>query len=1270
MKKAHILRTLAIVSLTLLLLGATSWVDQATHTTSAQKTTPNPKVDSVLVQLLQMVQSSSVSSQAVQQAASQAGIPIQGNTITVIAQTSGSAAGIVGAVAAVAAQLTGSSIVRSQSRNFLELQIPLTSAITTPLAVLLQVASITGITYIRPPLAPQALVVSEGVGVSGGSSYHGNGLRGQGAKIAVIDLGFAGFSTARSRGELPVNTQTFDFSGTGLESTTSHGTAVAEIVYDMAPDAQLYLMKIADEVDLENAVDEAIRQGVDIINHSVGWFNTSFYDGTGPIAAAVQRARAADILWVNAAGNYGLRHWQGFATDSNGNTFVEFASGREGLQFTAQAGETVNAFLTWQDWPTSAQDYDLFLVSSTGVTVASSERLQNGSQPPTENLTVRLTSGGTYELRVKAATVTSPKQLSLFNLNQNINPFISAGSLVTPADAASAIAVGAVSYLNWTTGPLQPFSSQGPTTDGRSKPDITGPDSVSTSTAGFSPFIGTSASAPHVAGAAALLLSENPTLTASGLESRLKGGAIPMGSPTQFGAGRLNLTVQIAQRPDLTIIGADFSPRSPRLGDFITVTAQVRNQGNATAGPFVVELRDSFGTLTQNFSGLAAGASTNISFNRQVNASSDTLTLTADPFNQVSEANESNNTAQLTVTAQQIQQLPDLIISGFEFTPQAPRLGDPISFAITVVNQGNAAAGPFTVELRDSRGSDRLTVGGLAAGSSVRLSFQRSILTNSETFQAIADIFNQVSESNESNNSSQITVTAQTPSTLSIDVQTDRTSYRVGDEIRVQFITNADGYVYLYDVDAQGLVTILYPTRESGNAFLRAGSYNLASLLGVSRLQISEPTGLESVHGTLVSGAVNLQLDGQRNSTFTDPNTFRSILTQRIQSINPSLNFAWDVASFQVTSSQPTNQPPVARFTFSPSQPLVNDSVTFDGSSSSDPDGFITSWRWLFEGTTRVEAQGVRVTVRFASVRTYRVTLTVTDNQGATHSTAQEVQVSQRPVNQPPIAQFTFSPQNPTVNQVVTFDGSGSSDPDGQIVRYQWDFNGDGRADATGATVQTSFSRAGNAQVTLIVTDNGGLTNSVSQTIAVSQTPPPLPPLPAQAGFFLIGNKPNNLQVVVQGDPSWTSDHPFQILIRNLSPRGFLDVSQPQVVGNASAEQAQLTGSNRSNPNILLKGTARDGKVVYTFRVNFYPPDSQPLHFTPEMDMDGDANRERWPQVSAFVVVGDRAVEVRLTNQTGDFVLKARNGNLLPFSIENIDVCDSSLSNCVPLGQS
>ena len=91
--------------------------------------------------------------------------------------------------------------------------------------------------------------------------------------------------------------------------------------------------------------------------------------------------------------------------------------------------------------------------------------------------------------------------------------------------------------------------------------------------------------------------------------------------------------------------------------------------------------------------------------------------------------------------------------------------------------------------------------------------------------------------------------------------------------------------------------------------------------------------------------------------------------------------------------------------------------------------------------------------------------------------------------NQPPVANFTYTPEHPTVNQTVIFDASFSYDPDGMIVSYDWDF-GDG-ATASGVVVTHAYSVAGNYTVTLIITDDSGATNSTSRLITV------LPPTPA-----------------------------------------------------------------------------------------------------------------------------------------------------------------------------
>ncbi len=410
-----------------------------------------------------------------------------------------------------------------------------------------QVASIS---YIRKPLSMVTLGLrrTEGLVPTGALLLQSAGFRGQNVKVAVIDLGFAGLARAKKAGALnpAMVVDEEDYSREGLETGTSHGTGVAEIVHAMAPQAWLYLKKVSDEVDLENAVDDAIAQGIQIINHSVGVANANFNDGTGIVAEIADRARAHGILWVNAAGNHAQSHWMGSFQDRDHNRWLEFAPGREELYIRTDFPGAIELYLTWDDWPRSREDFDLFLYDAQGRLVASSQNYQTGYEQPTEEIQYVAWTPGVYRARILARHVSrSDMRLKLFDLSQHsVEPNIPEGSILTPADARGALAVGAISARLWKSGPQEPYSSQGPTSDGRIKPDLIGPDAVANYT--FAYFTGTSASAPHVAGAAALLLSQHPHWTADQLQSYLEAQAMDMGEPSKdniYGAGRLDLSL-------------------------------------------------------------------------------------------------------------------------------------------------------------------------------------------------------------------------------------------------------------------------------------------------------------------------------------------------------------------------------------------------------------------------------------------------------------------------------------------------------------------------------------------------------------------------------------------------------------------------------------------------------------------------------------------------------------------------------------------------------
>ena len=173
---------------------------------------------------------------------------------------------------------------------------------------------------------------------------------------------------------------------------------------------------------------------------------------------------------------------------------------------------------------------------------------------------------------------------------------------------------------------------------------------------------------------------------------------------------------------------------------------------------------------------------------------------------------------------------------------------------------------------------------------------------------------------------------------------------------------------------------------------------------------------------------------------------------------------------------------PIASFTFNPSNPTISDLVTFTDESS-DSDGSIVSWSWDFDDEESSNVQNP--THRFKTPGTYSVCLTVTDNDGLTDTFSDDIVViDSGSTNVPPVADFSFSPTNPTIEDIVAFTDE-SSDSDGSIVSWSWDFNGDGTEDSDVQNPTCVFESSGDYEITLIVEDNEGATDDYQVTINV-----------------------------------------------------------------------------------------------------------------------------------------------------------------------------------------
>jgi len=452
-----------------------------------------------------------------------------------------------------------------------------------------------------PPLVQTMLqaYVSEGLSVIQADQWQAAGFTGRGVQIGILDQGFDGYR-ALLGSELPAQIEIRSFVP-GIEPDAtgeSHGTAVAEILHDIAPDAKLFLAYYdGGDVSMGNAVEWLIGQGAQIISHSAGGLAGPM-DGGGRDAELVNRAAAEGVLWINSAGNSASEHYRGVFTDADGDDFHDFDAGNSLLAFRPAPGNLTQIVLNWNDWPVTSEDYDLYLLDREGVVLASSRNVQSGQRAPVEQIVYRFDDQGVYYVAVQTVNTTRAARLDLYiHEARSMEHTSPSSSLATPGDARGALTVGAAHIQD---GRLESFSSYGPTEDGRPKPELIGPDGVSVSVYAPEAFFGTSAAAPHIAGAAALAWSAFPELDASEVRAFLLANtiAVPGDPPADaVGEGALRLPtppnlIGASPRPTLVPISRPTSAPDSSNEAWIAVGILVVS-GAATASALALRRRRS-----------------------------------------------------------------------------------------------------------------------------------------------------------------------------------------------------------------------------------------------------------------------------------------------------------------------------------------------------------------------------------------------------------------------------------------------------------------------------------------------------------------------------------------------------------------------------------------------------------------------------------------------------------------------------------------------------
>ena len=480
-----------------------------------------------------------------------------------------------------------------------------------PLTALEPLATLEAVQFIRPadqPITDQvlqrsdvarAVVATSKVNTSEGDVAHqANSARtthsvdGTGTGIGVISDGVETLADRQATGDVPAPVLVLPGQeggslplACGGRSSGAEGTAILEIVHDLAPGTNLFFATGGGgQAQMAQNIENLCAAGADIIVDDIGYLRASaFQDDV--IAQAVSAAAGNGCYYFSSAGNAGNLNdatagvWEGdFANGgtlslnglSYGAVVHDFGSGVTGNRITTNSTRPI--VLQWAD-PVggAANDYDLFLIDENDNVLASSTNTQDGTQDPIEFI---LSSCAADRVDTRLVIVknsgASDRYLRLSYAREGL-AITTAGQTFGHSASQDAIGVAAVDVGDASgaggvfdgTESVETFSSDGPrriffeahgtpitpgnfsSTGGRllQKPDLAAADAVSTSTPGYSTFRGTSAAAPHAAAIAALMLEAAggpANVTPAALRTAMTGAALDIeatGGDRDSGAG-------------------------------------------------------------------------------------------------------------------------------------------------------------------------------------------------------------------------------------------------------------------------------------------------------------------------------------------------------------------------------------------------------------------------------------------------------------------------------------------------------------------------------------------------------------------------------------------------------------------------------------------------------------------------------------------------------------------------------------------------------------